>query len=368
MWGAFGVPDHSGLVEDLNRLRQTGLVRLRQVHLPALARAAEIQGVTDDRPPGPAGLESLVRCAVGELGGGRLAEAAEYTFGLIQGTRDWPAQDRRRKAAEVYRVGVDRFRKHYEQLVVRETAEAVLKLCRVEPASPTAAGIPQSAGGAGADFVSRQVTAAGTHGPLSLTVHVGCIELMSGIDVVVSSENTYFEIAKTYGGSVSASLRRAGARRGPAGDIRDDIIARELASWVGKHMAPGLAAAPGTVAATSPGELAAQGVRRIYHAAVVTPKVSGDGYDVDAGAVMRAVTAVFTLARQERSDFAPPLSSVCLPLLGAGRGGAAPAAVIRWMWAGLDAGLAADRSWDVHLVTPDPTLAELILRQLTGPS
>lgn len=64
---------------------------------------------------------------------------------------------------------------------------------------------------------------------MPVTVHVLPVELLTGIDVIVSSENTYLQMSKTFRDTVSGSLRRGAAIRGPAGEIIDDVLARELA-------------------------------------------------------------------------------------------------------------------------------------------
>ncbi len=66
--------------------------------------------------------------AVAKLGGGRPGEAAEYTFGLVAGTRLWNSADRRRAAAKAHGVSVERFRKGYEGVLVEQVAEGVLSL------------------------------------------------------------------------------------------------------------------------------------------------------------------------------------------------------------------------------------------------
>jgi hypothetical protein len=113
---------------DLGLVREHGLVRLRRLHLVALTAAARLCDFTTSPVPEPAALEALLRAAVERLGGGRLGEAAGYTFGLVQGTKDWPAQDRRSKVAEIYSVTVERVRKAQEKTAIEQTAEEILGL------------------------------------------------------------------------------------------------------------------------------------------------------------------------------------------------------------------------------------------------
>jgi hypothetical protein len=192
------------------------------------------------------------------------------------------------------------------------------------------------------------------------------IEGLSDIDILVSPANTHFEVAMTFKSSVSACLRRAAATKNEAGGILHDVVGTELTAWMNAHGRVGLPVAPGTVAPTGAGELGRQGIRRIYHAAVVTPRAGTSDYDTDPAAVARAVRGVFALARAERARFGPPLESVCLPLLGAGRGGLPPMVSLSWIWAALDGVLAGDGRWRVHLVARRPEVAEEIVDRLVG--
>ncbi|WP_207945266.1 hypothetical protein, partial [Actinomadura rubrisoli] len=131
-----GPPAHQDLVADLHALRRRGPTRVRGLPLAALEAIVVLCG-HDTAPVGGdlvesyrlAALEDVLRRAVGALGGGNLATAAEYVFGLAQGTRDWPIGERRKQAALVYGVSTERFRKHHERLIVEQTAEAMLRLC-----------------------------------------------------------------------------------------------------------------------------------------------------------------------------------------------------------------------------------------------
>ena len=348
-------PSHQSLVEDLRVLRERGLTRLRLLALPALHRAVDLIDAEDGSSP--AGIETVLRAAAERLETGKLAEAAAYTLGLAPGTRDWAAQDRRRRSAEIYGVTVGHFRKGQERIVLEQLAEQIILLCR-DRSSPDSPSSPILG-------PSTTVALPGRDLP-PVTVCVGPIELLTGVDILVSSENGHFEMSKTFGASVSAAIRRAGARRTPSGEIVDDVIQRELSAWVARNARPGLAVAPGTVADTPPGSLAANGVRRIYHAAVASLRADGSGYEIRPEAIPLAVHNVFRLAERQRADHTPPLSSMSFPLFGAGRGGLPAALSAGHLWRSLINELTFAPDWSVRVITNDAEDAASLLAALSG--
>ncbi|MFD0683763.1 hypothetical protein [Actinomadura fibrosa] len=379
---------YDALVAELRRLRESGLIGLRRTPVKALALAAARAGLCRPGTSVPAAVEALVRAAVERLDGGRLGTAAEYAFGLVPGTRDWPAQDRRRKGAAAYGVSCDRFRKHYERIIVQETAEAILGLCDAAAAPASAApgsAAPWSAvapartsvdGGAqetafapaprpkaGWEACAPVTVLAGSAG-VPVTVHCCSVELLAGVDIVVSPQNTYFELPQTFKSSVSASLRRGAARCDEVGEILDDVVHRELSAWVAEHGRRGLAMAPGTVAPTSPGELADRGIRRLYHAAVTVPVAGSGRYEVTPQGISLAVRNTFRLARRERGGFAPPLCSIAFPLLGSGRGGLDPRLGLNAIWTAMRREIGPDDGWQAHFVNHRPDLTEMIVEFL----
>ncbi|MBA6433283.1 Appr-1-p processing protein [Streptomyces sp. GMR22] len=379
------LPTYDQLLEELKGIRRPGLPDLRNIDRPALRAAAVAGGFCDGSDDAPAGIEALLKEAVRRLGErDLLGRAAAHTFGLLPDRRGAPAHDRRKTAAAVYGVTSERFRKHQEPQVVQQLAEAVLTILREPPVlsggqgsmglGPGPGAGAQRPGGpsaAGQSTLARGVQSGGSgqEPPLrvdsvpvdaqsTFTLHVSPIELLRDIEVLVSSENVYLEMSKTFRPTVSGALRLAAAVRDPAGEIVDDVLARELAAWLRAHGRPGLPIRPGTVVPTSPGTLAARGVRRIYHAAVATPL--DDTYEVRPETIARAVSACFALARAERDRYEPALSSICFPLLGAGRGGLAPAVSATWLrWAIRDE-LARDARWRVHLVVRSREIAEAV--------
>ncbi|MFF7177620.1 hypothetical protein [Streptomyces sp. NPDC008121] len=393
------ITDPSSVAVELRAVRRAGVVRLHGLALPELRRAAEARS-----PDGT--VEGLLRLAVALLDAGTLRTAAEYTLGLAQGTRDWPAADRRRRAAEVYGVSVERFRKAHEVMVLGQVAETVARLLDA-PAPADAVGTSPgiATGSPGALVGSGDLAYGGGRGPGSadggrtpgtrpgaggspaaegdprthrslevraggrtvrLTLHVHPVDLLRDVDVVVSPVNTHLALPEPYKSSVSASLRRAASLWGVTGDVLDDPVHDELLRWKAHHGTSGRPVLPGTVAATGTGALAAQGVRRIYHAAVAVPRAGTNDYDVLPADVTRAATQVFAGLARESARFDPPLRSVCFPLLGAGRGGLPYRASIAALWPAVEAELSRGAAWDLHFVVRGPAAAGVLERLLTG--
>jgi O-acetyl-ADP-ribose deacetylase (regulator of RNase III) len=361
-------PSHADILKELTELRRPGLVRLRDAPPPALRWAAESCEFCTGDDDVPSGIEELLREAVRRLGEeDDLGRAAAYSFGLVPGFRGAAAQDRRKRAAEVYGIAPETFRKTPEERVLKQLAEAVLALCRERDAGhgprtvpplgrPRPEPRPQRDDPAPPEAFTTTVADA----PVPFVMHVSPVDLLRDIDILVSSENVYLEMSKTFMPTLSGSLRWAGAIRDAAGELVEDVLANELAMWVRRHHRPGLQVRPGTVAPTSSGALATQGIRRIYHAAVAVPLGDRDGYSVAPGDIARAVRESFVLARAEREEFDPPLSSICFPLMGAGRGRVSPVVSARWIGWAVHEELQRDPRWTVHMVTRNRATAEAI--------
>ncbi|MEV8389829.1 MULTISPECIES: macro domain-containing protein [unclassified Streptomyces] len=377
------VPDHASILEEIKTVRRGGIVRLRRLEVPSLARIAFALAPADDRRAEvPArsqsqSVEWLLRLAVSRLGGGTLQEAAEYTLGLTPGTRDWPGADRRRRAAELYGVSIERFRKEQEAVVLDQVAEQVGSLARTalaerDPAAGDAAHDDPADLSDPADPADPAVSAR-THRLLSVraqgrtvpvTLHVHPVDLLRDVDVVVSPVNTFLALPEAYKSSVAASLRRAGALRGLTGELLGDPIHEELRDWATARGTSGRPVLPGTVAVTGSGALADQGVRRLYHAAVAVPRAGTNDYDVLPADVTRAVARALAVLAEEHKRFDPPLRSVCFPLLGSGRGGLPYEQSVRAVWAAVDAELARGADWDIHLIARGLAPAGLVVRML----
>ncbi|MFH9177993.1 hypothetical protein [Streptomyces albogriseolus] len=341
--------DVASVLREVKMIRAEGLVRIRDLSLPLLrqAAAARSAAVTD---AWPVEVENLLRTALSGLGGGDLQEAAGLTLGLAPGMRDRPAADRRRLAAKVYSVSVERFRKSHEEMVLGQIAEQICWIAGTRVRGTDALPVLLLA-----PYLQHRALRVG---PVSLTLHVHPVELLRDVDVIVSPLNTHLSLPEIYKASVPAALRRAGALRDATGDVIADPVHDELLDWRAANGLRGRPVLPGTVAPTGPGALAARGVRRIYHAAVTVPRSGTNDYDVAPQDVTAAAARTLALMDEERDGFGPPLRSVCFPLLGAGRGGLPPQTSISALWAALAADPAQDR--DVHLVVRRPSLADLV--------
>ncbi|MFJ4520993.1 macro domain-containing protein [Streptomyces sp. NPDC088810] len=388
------LPSHENLVAELRELRRRGLPGLRHCTRDALREAAVAAGLCAGPDDEQTGIEELLGAAVRRLAGGHpvrdddscdpLARAAAHSFGIFAARRGVPGTDRRKAAAGVYGVTTERFRKSQEHDVIAELAAAVLAVAREaltgtapaqrvdsvrESGTPAVAAPPVHAVPLVAGVPSRRpgvrpVTAAPAG---RITVRVCPIEDVRNVDVLVSSENTYLEMSKTFRPTVSGALRRAAALRDASGEIVDDVLSRELGVWLRTHGRTGLPVRPGTVVATSSGALAAHGVRRIHHAAIATPVGDGDRYHVSPAVLGEVVRTSFELARQESEFLSLPMSSICFPLLGSGRGGLPVETAARRLLDAVRAELRRDPSWSVLLVTMAESHARLLRAASSAP-
>ncbi|WP_405392688.1 hypothetical protein OG596_35785 [Streptomyces sp. NBC_01102] len=352
--------DYGSVLPELKEVRRTGLVRLRGRALPALESAAEAVTAVTARTPGAA-VEALLRLAVSRLDAGTLRIAAEYTLGLAQGTKDWPASSRRARAASVYGVSVERFRKDHEVMVLGQIAEHIVRLLAEETEAPT--GAVGDGWGAG---THRTVEAWAGDRPVRFSVHVHPVDMLRDVDVVVSPSNVHLALPEPYKASIAASLRRAASVRGVTGAVLEDPLPQELREWAVRHGTSGRAVLPGTVAATGSGALAGQGVRRIYHAAIAVPRAGTNDYNVLPADVTRSVSRALAVLAEESDRHTPPLRSVCFPLLGSGRGGLSYQVSLAAVWAAVEAELAGGARWDVHFVVRTAEAAELVERIAAG--
>lgn len=345
-------PSYTGITDDLRRLREQGLTRIRQAGLPELSAAARRAGYADDGAPAATAIERLVRAAVDRLGDGLLEQAAGYTFGVRPGFRSASAQERRERSRKIYGVSAERFRKAQERTVIGQVAEMVLAL-DAAAATGRKEGVPPAGASSGPTTPARwtrTLSAAGHSYPV--TLHIGPVELLRNVDVVVASTNVYFETSHTFRPSLSAALRVAAARRSAeTGAIEDDTVGRELAEGLARSGLQGLALAAGTVRVTSSGRLVERGIHRIFHAAVATPRPGANRYDVGSAGIAMAVGNVMRAARAERSSL-PDLRSICFPLFGAGCGALHRQQSLAWLLASLELELRGSSDpWDLHVLS-----------------
>jgi hypothetical protein len=346
------------IVADLRLLRERGLIRIRHTELATLRLAVQHAPALPPDQPSPPAVEVLLRAAVGNLGEGSLGAAAAHTFGLNRGARDRPAADRRRRAAQEYGVSVERFRKYHERVVIEQVAEEILKICQ-PAAGRRDPGLepPELASQQALEFRAEDIR-------FPVIVHVEPVELLRDVDVIVAPTNTYLELPQPYKASVSAAIRRAAAHRAPDGTIVIDPVRDELREWIRDNGRPGLPVTAGTVVSTSAGALSQQGIGRIYHAAIVSPRPGTNDYDVDPAAIALAVQRAFALARSERALIGQPSTSLVFPLLGAGRGGLDPGVSFTWIWTTVVREIHQDAGWEIHFVARRRAVADIILAGL----
>lgn len=191
-------------------------------------------------------------------------------------------------------------------------------------------------------------------------LHGGPVEQLRNIDIVVSSENTYLQLSQFFKPSTSGSLRWAAAEKSASGQILEDVAGEHLSAWLRNHGSYGLLIPEGTVAPTPSGALRKRNIQRIYHAAIATPVSGTNNYRISHHAIPRAVHNTFELARQEREELGIPLSSICFPLFGAGRGKMSAAESFELIWESLMSELADDPTWNIHFTTRRRTIFDLL--------
>jgi O-acetyl-ADP-ribose deacetylase (regulator of RNase III) len=141
----------------------------------------------------------------------------------------------------------------------------------------------------------------------------GDVSRVRNVDVWVNSENTRMQMSRIDEPTLSATIRYLGAELDPFGEITGDLVADALRAATG-----GRSVEPGSVLVTTAGRLReSHSVARIMHVAAVRGE-PGRGYRQidDLGAAARRVLA---LAEEVQVD-GRPVSSILLPLLGAGSG------------------------------------------------
>ena len=123
-------PSFDDLKNELGKIRQHGITRLRRLDLPAMTEAARACGLIRDNEEGdPPIWETLIREALDDLTATRIGEVGGLLFGLEYGTRGYEPHELRRDAAERWGVSEERFRKDPQTMILSEIAEAILRRC-----------------------------------------------------------------------------------------------------------------------------------------------------------------------------------------------------------------------------------------------
>jgi O-acetyl-ADP-ribose deacetylase (regulator of RNase III) len=156
----------------------------------------------------------------------------------------------------------------------------------------------------------------------SVGIATGNIAELKGVDVLVNSENSTLRMGRPKERSVSAALNAFSAEYDEQGEEISSPVEEELREK--KREFPG--AVPfASVVVTSPGNLHRNGVRHIFHAVSVKPKLlNTDGYEPGSKIQLsRCVTnSLNTLDKWNRETYSDdPLKTIVFPVFGAGDGG-----------------------------------------------
>jgi O-acetyl-ADP-ribose deacetylase (regulator of RNase III) len=228
------------------------------------------------------------------------------------------------------------------------------------------AGVPAGSVSSVTTYEPVRVPAEHADGTVPVIVHSGPIEQVTDVDILVSSENTYFEMSQSFKASTSARLRRTAAIRSTSGAILWDLEADGLHAWLRQNQCAGLRVNPGTIATTDPGALSQHGIKRLYHAAITEPVPGTTDYYVNPETITEAVRNAFATARSERAEpgLSLTLTSICFPLLGSGRGGLDPQTSLRKIWHAITEEARHDPTWTIHFASWKHSEAEMIYQTL----
>lgn len=130
------MPAHEAVVTELKLIRRKGITRMGRLDLPALRQAAVVSGqVQEEERAGPYVIERLLRTALADIGGGAIedggpiANAGAVVFGLMPGTRGKTPKQLREEAKDFFGIGFNRFRDHYEGIIIDEMTQQILGRC-----------------------------------------------------------------------------------------------------------------------------------------------------------------------------------------------------------------------------------------------
>lgn len=125
------VPRHGEIIQDLALWRERGVLRLRELDLPALRQVALCCGeVRNSRQAAePSVVTAMVRSALAPIAESVTGRASLILLGLDPTTFDLAPHLLREDAAEVYGVSVARFRRDPQKLVLSLVADRLLERC-----------------------------------------------------------------------------------------------------------------------------------------------------------------------------------------------------------------------------------------------
>jgi O-acetyl-ADP-ribose deacetylase (regulator of RNase III) len=161
----------------------------------------------------------------------------------------------------------------------------------------------------------------------AIGIATGNIAELTGVDVLVNSENTRLRMDRIEGRSVSATLNAFGAEWDEHGELISETLDLELQE--ARHTLP-RSVPPGTVVVTSAGSLRKIGVRHIVHAVSVIGRRNGGFEPATRIQLGRCVTnSLAQIDDLNRSLYhAPdPLRIVAFPIFGTGEGGISTAEI-----------------------------------------
>jgi O-acetyl-ADP-ribose deacetylase (regulator of RNase III) len=148
-------------------------------------------------------------------------------------------------------------------------------------------------------------------------IQTGALKDIVNVDVIVSSENTDLQPARFYDRAMSGTLRYLDAEKNKASlRVRRDAYFEALSEAI-KTQDVELPVVPGAVLVAPTSGLSAQGVKFVFHAAVVEGKV-GAGYEAIETAIEDAIRHSFE--RFAELAARQPIRSMLFPMFGAGQG------------------------------------------------
>ncbi len=148
-----------------------------------------------------------------------------------------------------------------------------------------------------------------------ITLITGSIEYVQDIDVVVSSENTDFQLARFYDPSISGTLRYLDAEKDPGGTvIKHDSLNESLQRTI-KELGIHVPVQPGVIIASRTNQLQEQGIKFVFHLATVRGTL-GRGYRTAIDRIDACIANTYTKFAELSAQ--NELHSILFPLLGAG--------------------------------------------------